>query len=990
MVFLSSQREGATAEARRDRRRRVARKGAAPGGLDAVRPLSSRRSYTRETELVVEPFSPNPKKNPNPPRHECEQGRRDNSNKDEPFAFDSREFLRKKLIGRQVKFRIDYAVPSIGREFGQVYLGEENVGLSVVTSGWAKCRSAGGEQASNYEDLARAEQSAQAGELGMWTKDPAALARAVRTMPEGFNAQALLPANKGKPLPAVVEAVLNGSCLRVMLLTDSIETRYATATVFLAGIQCPAMTRRAAADPDAAPDAPKPEAQPEPFAREAKHFTEVKLLNREVRVVLEGTDKYQNLFCSVLYAEEGQPVDIAEQLSRAGLAKVVDWSAAMMAGGATRLRTAERAAKEARARLWKNYVAPPPSANSLRGNNFTAKVVEVVSGDVVVVADVDSGVERRVNLSSIRAPKIGNERRGQKPEPWAVEAKEFLRGRCIGSTVKVSMEYSRKIGGGNEGDGAASVGGERTLDFGTVKLPAEKNKEGEGGVDQLNLAEMLVLRGLASVIRHRGDEERSMHYDELMQAEQRAIKGKKGIQNKDREAPTHHVNDVSQNAAKSKQFLPFLTRAGRCQGMVDFVMSGHRLKITIPKEGVTIAFSLSGVRCPQGGRGDSAGEPFAADALRFTRHRCLQREVEIEVETVDKTGTFLGSITMNGGRFNLGIELLRAGLGQLHPMFQPERHSGGAQLQEAQQAAKMARACLWKDWSPEAEAAKAAAKEASEKAGPASTGPAEITTLGITEVISGCRFFAQRTEGSRADALFQQLQDLTPEQETPNFAPRKGMLLAGRFTGDNCWYRAVVTEHPSDASAGVRVHYCDFGNGETLPRSRIRPLDPSLASLPPLAHLCTLSFLKVPDLTEEHGHSAARCLGQLAGGRALPARIDQRAAPPSAPWDHDASPEWHVTLGGVSAEPSDALEKDDDASDDGDSDDREPSVNEQMCAEGFARLEKWATRKSAAKGLAEAQEQARKARLGMWEYGDVDSDDDEPAPKAPGAWGRRR
>jgi hypothetical protein len=43
---------------------------------------------------------------------------------------------------------------------------------------------------------------------------------------------------------------------------------------------------------------------------------------------------------------------------------------------------------------------------------------------------------------------------------------------------------------------------------------------------------ILVLRGLAAVIRHRGDEERSMHYDVLMSAEQRAVKGKKGLQNK--------------------------------------------------------------------------------------------------------------------------------------------------------------------------------------------------------------------------------------------------------------------------------------------------------------------------------------------------------------------------------------------------------------------------------------------------------------------------
>jgi len=38
-----------------------------------------------------------------------------------------------------------------------------------------------------------------------------------------------------------------------------------------------------------------------------------------------------------------------------------------------------------------------------------------------------TGVERRVNLSSIRAPRMGT--RDRAPEPWAVEAKEFLR--CV-------------------------------------------------------------------------------------------------------------------------------------------------------------------------------------------------------------------------------------------------------------------------------------------------------------------------------------------------------------------------------------------------------------------------------------------------------------------------------------------------------------------------------------------------------------------------------
>lgn len=67
-------------------------------------------------------------------------------------------------------------------------------------------------------------------------------------------------------------------------------------------------------------------------------------------------------------------------------------------------------------------------------------MVEVVSGDCIIVADDslpfgDPSAERRVNLSSIRAPKIGNPRRDEKPAPYAREAKEFLRTRLIGKQV---------------------------------------------------------------------------------------------------------------------------------------------------------------------------------------------------------------------------------------------------------------------------------------------------------------------------------------------------------------------------------------------------------------------------------------------------------------------------------------------------------------------------------------------------------------------------
>ena len=155
-------------------------------------------------------------------------------------------------------------------------------------------------------------------------QDPAALATAVRPMPDlDFNAMSFLSTiGKGKPIKGVVDAVLNGSTLRLTLP----ENDFLPVTVALAGVQAPSMGKRPAVV--AAPaegEAPAADAapQPEPFAREAKWFSESRVLNQEVRVVLEGVDKYNNLFGSVVYTDaDGKFPSLAEQLATAGLAKV--------------------------------------------------------------------------------------------------------------------------------------------------------------------------------------------------------------------------------------------------------------------------------------------------------------------------------------------------------------------------------------------------------------------------------------------------------------------------------------------------------------------------------------------------------------------------------------------------------------------------------------------------------------------------------------------
>jgi hypothetical protein len=52
--------------------------------------------------------------------------------------------------------------------------------------------------------------------------------------------------------------------------------------------------------------------------------------------------------------------NIAEALLKEGFARCVDWSMASMKSGSVTLRKAEKAAKEARIRIWKDYQATGP------------------------------------------------------------------------------------------------------------------------------------------------------------------------------------------------------------------------------------------------------------------------------------------------------------------------------------------------------------------------------------------------------------------------------------------------------------------------------------------------------------------------------------------------------------------------------------------------------------------------------------------------------
>lgn len=243
------------------------------------------------------------------------------------------------------------------------------------------------------------------------------------------------------------------------------------------------------------------------------HPVQVRLLHREVDLLLQGVDKQGNLYGVVVHPKG----DVRHELLKQGLSRMVDWSLVYVSrADALTMRQAENEGKRARLRLWRDWAPPQIDGDA----DYAGSVAEVHSGDQisVMVPSVGGGPvgqERRLALSSIRAPRVGKPRRAVDDEPWAVESKEALRKLVIGKPVKVVVDYQRDIPQMGGGDGPPVKRA-----FATVNLASSGGK---------CLQEVLVEMGMASVARLRQDDPRTEHYDAIVAAEATARAAKKGM-----------------------------------------------------------------------------------------------------------------------------------------------------------------------------------------------------------------------------------------------------------------------------------------------------------------------------------------------------------------------------------------------------------------------------------------------------------------------------
>ncbi|KAJ3488096.1 hypothetical protein NLI96_g3083 [Meripilus lineatus] len=854
---------------------------------------------------------------------------------DEEWGYESREFLRGLAVGKSVTFTVMHSVSTtddVPRDIGHAQINGADLASELLKNGWAKVKELKREPTEEDQRRRDLESEAKAQGAGIHNSHGPQARTVNYSMPA--DPQAFITEWKGKPIDAIVEQVREGSNLRVRLLMPDGEHQFVN--VALAGVRCPRVSN-------------KPGEPSEQYAEDAKFFTEQRLLQRPVRVQLlslpsSTATPFQtsssaapppspSYFIGIVLHRVG---NIAEFLVAAGLARVVDWHAGMLSsyGGTEALRAAERQAKEKRQYLYaggpiassRSNGAGGAAGSGSAGKSFDAVVVRIWSADQISVVDKEGGKERRLQLSSTRGPRLTD----PKQAFYAQEAREFLRKRLIGKHVKVHIDFVRPKEGEFEERECATV---------------------RYGNQNVNVAEQLIEKGLASIVHHRrDDEDRSPDYDKLMAAEQGAAADNRGIHSgKDQPAPKQPLN-ISESSHRATPFLNGFKRTGKIPAVVDYVAAGSRFKIFLPKDNQVLTFVLGGIRAPRTARNTSEkSEPFGAEAHEFASRRLMQRDVEIEVHDVDKSGGFIGALYLNKTE-NAALMLLREGLASVHD-YSAEGLSYAKQLYEAEAEAKAARRGIWKEYDEEAEQAPQVPDDAD-----ASALKTEYIDVIISDVHTrnGFGFSVQILNTEGIASLEKLMKDFSLHHRTGTFeriVPKGGDLVAAKFS-DGQWYRAKV-RRASPVKREAEVTFIDYGNQDTVGFENIRPLDGRFKSLPGQAHEARLSFVKLANPESEYHADALDRFRQLSEGRKLVANVDYREGPL-----------LHLRL----MDPQESA------------DDPLASVNNTLVREGFALIDKKGCRylqsyPTIGRKLRDSISEAKRDRFGMFEFGDVEEDD---------------
>lgn len=318
----------------------------------------------------------------------------------------------------------------------------------------------------------------------------------------------------------------------------------------------------------------------------------------------------------------------------------------------------------------------------------------------------------------------------------------------------------------------------------------------------------------------------------------------------------------------------------------------------------------------------------------------MQRDVEIEVESVDKTGTFVGTLWESG--INMSIALVGVGLAKYTPFGNNDRIPDAHLLEQVQKSAKQQKLKIWEKYDE--------GQEVSSK-------QKELLKVEVTQVLESGKFYVNIIEDQNTASIQEQLASLNLQEADPitdiDFKPKKGDIVLAQFSEDNSWNRAMIVNalraDTNSSQDEYEVFYIDFGTQEGVPFNQLRPLDSSLATVPGLAQLCSLAYVKVPSWEDKCGEEAVEylCEQMLSSSKPFRALIEGRdLSKGKVVKGQGTGPALLVTL---------------------EAGNEEMSINAAMLRNGLASLDKEKKFWKSSETLREFQDEARTNQRGIWD-----------------------
>ncbi|EGV65952.1 hypothetical protein PSN45_003242 [Yamadazyma tenuis] len=741
-------------------------------------------------------------------------------------SFESREFVRQLLIGKDVKFKVEYKNPTTGREFGDVQAPIfKSLAAYLVERGIVKLKDNINEDSEFIENLRALEEKAKTKNEGLWDSS-------VKPIEVVAIDEAIIEKSQKNPITTIVERVISGDRVIGRIIVN--KHQHVSTPLLLAGLKCPRTD-----------DASQSKLLTT-TAQQAKSFVEDKFLTTKAVLKVKIVGENQAGLPVALF-EHPSGNNIHEKLLENGLAEVVDWQSTLI-GSSTMsgLRKAEQTAKA----LGKGmYATAKPSGTSSTGalsGKISTKhlrpgltidgvtITRVVQADTLNIR-IPSGEEITVQLASVRAPKPNDSTvtsNKQLQLAIANSAREFVRQYAAGKSATVYIDGFRNAN--------------KELGFDSRFLVSVK-------IGKTDLSELILENGWAGVIKHNKQtlDERSLNWDKLVEIEEEQKRlGKNGVYYKGDISKIVTVGtrivDASENSARAKSFFGGFKQKGRIGGgyHVEFVPSTSKVRLFNPKEGLKLTLILGGL--------SNQKNEVSEEGLKYLNSKVLQKNIEFEVYDMDKIGGFIGNLFLNSSSLKpFQVNLLEQGYVQTHDIA-VGFNSFEKDLVTAEDSAKSSKKGLWahervdqiaQDFSKVQLEVKPIFRDI------------EVTYVDSTGVI----YFQNLDAAVKSkfnsfkqefDEFHQQIPSATSVSSDLPFnltkAPKKNEYVSIKLEDNNKYYRGKVLGY-NKATGLYEVKHIDYGNVDEVPLSSLRalPLFYSVGAIPAFSNSCKLQYVEL-------------------------------------------------------------------------------------------------------------------------------------------------